>query len=69
MVDILEFVVDITLKWWNPGRFLAKIRVKSGRKSGQNLNFVMLSFFGDLGHVQRVILPFDKQLNNALNVH
>ena len=30
MVNILEFVVDITLKWRNPGRFLAKIRAKSG---------------------------------------
>ena len=28
MVNILEFVVDFTLKWRNPGRFLAKIRAK-----------------------------------------
>ena len=45
----------------NPGKIRAKIRAK--------LNFVILSSFYDLGHVQTGILPFGEQLHNALNVH
>ena len=45
----------------NPGKIRAKIRAK--------LNFVILSYFYDLGHVQTGILPFGEQLHNALNVH
>ena len=44
----------------NPGKIRAKIRAK--------LNFVILSSFYDLGHVQTGILPFGDQLHNALNV-
>ena len=45
----------------NPGKIRAKIRAK--------LNFVILSSFYDLGHVQTSILPFEEQLHSALNVH
>ena len=45
----------------NPGKIRAKIRAK--------LNFVILSSFYDLGHVQTGILRFGEQLHNALNVH
>ena len=45
----------------NPGKIWAKIRAK--------LNFVILSSFYDLGHVQTGILRFGEQLHNALNVH
>ena len=44
----------------NPGKIRAKIRAK--------LNFVILSSFYDLGHVQTGILRFGEQLHNALNV-
>ena len=49
----------------NPGGFLVKIRAKIWAK----LDFVILSSFYDLGHVQTDILPFGEQLHNALNVH
>ena len=45
----------------NLGKIRAKIRAK--------LNFVILSSFYDLGHVQTGILRFGEQLHNALNVH
>ena len=45
----------------NPGKIRAKIRAK--------LNFVILSSFYDLGHVQTSILRFGEQPHNALIVH
>ena len=58
------------------GLIFVKIRAESGRIFSKNpgkirvkLNFVILPFFCDLGHVQTSILPFAEQLHKALNVH
>ena len=45
----------------NPGKIRAKIRAKL-----KCCDFVV---FYDMGHVQTAILPFGKQLHNALNMH
>ena len=53
-----------------------KIRAESGRIFNKNpgkirvkLIFCDYVVFFYLGHVQSIIFPFGKQLNNALNVH
>ena len=53
----------------NPGGFFAKNLGKIRAKIRAKLNFVILSSFYDLGHVQTGILRFGEQLHNALNVH
>ena len=40
----------------------------TGEKTGEIQVFVILPSFCDLVHIQNVIDPFAKQLNNALNV-
>ena len=54
------------------GLIFVKVRAESGRIFSKNpgkTNFVILSSFYDIGHVQTGILRFGEQLHNALNVH